>query len=63
MPQEHLPNQPTSTPTPPHDQEQLRAMGTHSMPQTVTLSSIELVEEDNVFTPAPGTPESRHGGR
>ena len=51
-------NQPTSTSTPPHDQEQLRATGTHSMPHTVTPSDIELIEEDDVLTPAPGTPES-----
>ena len=51
-------NQPTSTPTSPHDQEQLRATGTHSMPQSVMPSDIKLVEEDNVLTPALGTPES-----
>ena len=28
------------------------------MPQTVMPSDIELVEEDDVLTPAPGTPES-----
>ena len=36
----------------------MRATGTHSMPQTVMPSDIKLVEEDDVLTPAPGTPES-----
>ena len=58
MPKNIRLNQPTSTPTPPHDQEQLRATGTHSMPQTVMPSDIELVEEDDVLTSASGTPES-----
>ena len=59
MPQEHLPNQPPSTSKPHLDQEQLRATGTHSMPQTVMPSNIKLVEEDDVLTPATGTPESK----
>ena len=33
-------------------------MGTHSIPQTVTPSDIESVEEDDMLIPAPGTPES-----
>ena len=36
----------------------MRATGTYSMPQTVTPSDIELVEEGDVLTLAPGTPES-----
>ena len=52
-------NQPTSISTPPHDQQQLRATGTHSIPQTVMPSNIEFVEKHDVSTPAPGTPENK----
>ena len=55
MPQEHLPKSAISTSTPP---EQLRATGTHSTPQTLTPSDIELVEQDDVLTTVPETLES-----